>query len=308
MDEYRNIMVMGAGGVGGYLGGRLAQHTSARLTFIARGAHLAAMRKEGLHIKSVEGDAVLQVTALQDPAGTENTPDLILFTVKSYDTQVAIEAIAPVVDEHTQIVTVQNGIENYPALVRAFGRERVIQGFCKIGAGIDAPGVIRHKALGEITVGEQGGATSPRLERMRRLFGEADIPVHITSEIDRKVWLKFSWNCIFNMVTAVADVTVEKLFEDDDTERLCYDIFEELREVAVKEGVPLTAADGRNLIEPARELEGFTTSTYQDRQKGKKLEYEAFTGAIVRLARKHQVEVPCNHTLYGMLKLVDCCS
>jgi len=304
MNKYRNLMVMGAGAVGGYFGGRIAERTSSNVTMIVRGAHLQAMQEQGLQIKSVDGDSEIQLDAFKNPAEALS-PDLILFTVKSFDTPEAIMKITPVVGEETQVLTIQNGIENYAQLADTFGQERVIQGFCKIGAGIVEPGVIEHKAFGEITVGEMDGTESPRMHALKGLFEEAEIPLHITSEIVRKVWLKFAWNCVFNMITAVANVTVEKLFEHKETEALCYRVFNEIRAIAAAEGVQITDKDEQNIIEPARLLKGFTTSTYQDRQRGKKLEYEAFTGAIVRLAGKHDLEVPHNKTLYALLKLVD---
>lgn len=304
MKNYKQVLVMGAGAVGGYFGGRVAEKTSASVTFIARGPHLQTMQQHGLQLNSVDGNARVDVNAFEHPP--ENPlPDLILCTVKSFDTEDAIRTIRPVVTDHTQILTIQNGIENYPKLTSAFGRERVIKGFCKIGAGIAEPGVINHKAFGKITVGEKDGSTTDRLEKLKSLFEDADIPLHITREIDRKVWLKFAWNGVFNMLTAAAGVTVEKLFEHEETEQLCYHIFNEIQQVAEKEGILLCEADAKEIIEPARNLEGFTTSTYQDRQKGKKMEYEAFTGAIVRLAKKYDVHIPYNEMLYGMLKLID---
>lgn len=295
---------MGAGGVGGYFGGRIAQHTLLKVTLIARGKHLKAIQKNGLKIKSNEGNTIVNVDAFENPTEAPQA-DLILFTVKSFDTPEAIDTIKPVMTDTTQILTIQNGIENYPQLVKSFGSENVIQGFCKIGAGIASPGVVEHKAFGEITVGEQDGTVSTRVEKFKALCKEAQIPLHISSEIERRVWLKFAWNGVFNMVTAVANVTVDKLFEKDETVALCYAIFDEIRTIAAKEGVSITQKDGQNIIESARTLKGFTTSTYQDRQKGKKLEYEAFTGAIVRLARKHQIAVPYNKALYALLKLID---
>lgn len=297
-------MVMGAGAVGGYFGGRLAEKNTAVVTLIARGDHLKAIRKEGLIIQSDGGQTTIRTDAFEDPAHAAR-PDLILFTVKSYDTDAAIEQVAPMVTENTQILTLQNGIENYPKLVQAFGEERVIQGFCKIGAGILKPGTIVHKAFGEVTAGEQDGKVTPRTDALKRLFESADIPINISKDIQRDVWLKFSWNTLLNMVTAAGNVTVEKIFEQRESEELCYRLFEEVRDVASSEGVILSAEDGKKIIESAKSLTGFETSTYQDRQKGKKMEYEAFTGAIVRLAKEHGLQVPYNEALYAILKLVE---
>ncbi|MDZ7716851.1 MAG: ketopantoate reductase family protein [Balneolaceae bacterium] len=300
----KQVMVMGAGAVGGYFGGRLAERTDVDVSFIARGPHLEALQKEGLLIKSEQGTSRINIQAFRNPTHAPAV-DLILFTVKSYDTAEAIEQIAPVVSEHTQILTIQNGIENYPQLVEAFGAERVIQGFCKIGAGVSRPGVIAHKAFGEITAGEQDGSESERVKVIEALFGQAKVPIHISSQITKDVWLKFTWNCLLNMVTAAGNVTVDQIFHHKESEQLCYKLFDELQQVAAKEGIELLDKEGEAIIESSKKLKGFETSTYQDRQKGKPMEYEAFTGAVVRLAEKHNIDIPHHQTLYALLKLID---
>ncbi|MDX1639624.1 MAG: ketopantoate reductase C-terminal domain-containing protein, partial [Balneolaceae bacterium] len=196
------------------------------------------------------------------------------------------------------------GIENYGKLVQAFGRDRVIEGFCRIGAAVIEPGVIEHKSMGSVVVGEWDGSKSDRLEGVRGLFTGTGIRFSISDDIRHDVWVKFTWNCIFNMVTALGEVTVDRLFADPHSERLCYELFDEIRLLAEQEGVILDEKDRANIIDGARGLKGFTTSTYNDRQKGRKLEFEAFTGALARLAEKHRVPIPRNRTLYALLRLV----
>lgn len=290
--------------MGGYFGGCIAERTTADVTLIARGAHLEAIKRNGLLIRSGDQERRIKVDAYEDPENAEK-PDLIFFTVKSYDTDEAINQIRPAVTEATQILTLQNGIENFPKLVDAYGSDRVIQGFCKIGAGVPEPGVVVHKAFGSITIGEQDGAVTGRIKDVESLLKRAEVPVSISNEIKREVWLKFSWNCILNMVTATANVTVDKIFEHEEGEQLCYQLYHEIMLIAEKEGVELKPEDGEKIINSSKKLTGFETSTYQDRQKGKKMEYEAFTGAIVRLADKHGLDVPHNETLYALLKLID---
>ncbi|MFH5831354.1 ketopantoate reductase family protein [Halalkalibaculum sp. DA3122] len=301
--EYKKIMVMGAGAVGAYFGARIQQSSNAEVAFIARGAHLEAIQTHGIRVESPEGDARVKVDAFESPTEA-GTPDLVLFTVKSYDTEAAIEDLKPVVSEHTQILTIQNGIENYEKLRQAFGSDRVIQGFCRIGASITEPGVIRHISLGSVVVGEPDGSRTDRLQALEGLFENTHIQFTISDDIWHEVWVKFTWNSIFNMMTAVGEVTVDKLFVEPESEQLCYNLFDEIRQVAKREGIELNEQDRERIIEQSRALEGFTTSTYNDRKSGKKLEYEAFTGAIVRLAQKHEVAVPCNQTMYAFLKLI----
>ena len=304
MGDFQHIIIMGAGAVGGYFGGCIAERTGTKVVLIARGAHLEAIKKKGLKIRSGDQERRIKVEAYEDPENAEK-PDLILFTVKSYDTEEAIKQIQPAVTEDTQILTLQNGIENYSKLADAFGTDRVIQGFCKIGAGVPEPGVVEHRAFGSVTIGEQDGAVTGRIKDVESLLKRAEVPVSISNEIKREVWLKFSWNCILNMVTATANVTVDKIFEHEEGEQLCYQLFNEIMLIAQREGVELSQEDGEKIIESSKKLTGFETSTYQDRQKGKKMEYEAFTGALVRLAEKHDLTAPHNETLYALLELID---
>lgn len=299
-----HILVMGAGAVGGYFGGRIAERTDHRVTFIARGKHLEAMKTRGLEIRSPDGNATVTPRVRSEP-GQAEPPDYILFTVKSFDTLKAIEQIRPVVAEQTQILTLQNGIENYPKLIGAIGEDRVIQGLCKIGAGIPEPGIIEHSAMGKIIFGETDGTETRRIARLKELFDQAEIPGIISADIHHDVWVKFAWNCVFNMLTACAGITIDRLFEKPETEALCHTIFGEVRKIAEKKDIRLTKKDEERVIESAKKLEGFVTSTLQDRRKGKKLEYDAFTGAMIRLAVKHDVAIPHIATLHGLLRAID---
>lgn len=301
---YDTILVMGAGGVGGYFGGRIAERTGRNVIFIARGPHLKTIQEEGLKILSPEGDVQFPVTAFENPRRAP-VPDLVLFTVKSYDTQGAIEQIRPIVTGDTQILTIQNGIENYDKLVEAFGTKRVIRGFCQIGVGIKEPGVIEHHSFEIITAGEEDGSVSGRLRALKKLFEDAKIEIEISRDIHKEIWMKFSWNSIFNIVTAIAEVTVDEIFQHPEARDLCRSLFSEIRQIAEKEGVTLTREDERMVIDRSGRLENFITSTYRDRMKGKKMEYDAFTGAILRYGEKHGIRVPYNETLYGLLKLID---
>ena len=300
-----NLVVMGAGAVGGYFGAMVDRHTSTQVYYIARGAHLEAMLLHGLRVNSERESFKLQVTASDDPRSVE-AADMILLGVKSYDTPQAIAQLKPIVEGQTQILTLQNGIENYRKLVDAFGPDRVIQGFCRIGASVPAPGTIAHSTMGTITIGNPvNGMIQDRHKKVRELFDSAGIQCRFSEDIEHDIWVKFAWNCIFNMLTTVAFVKVDDLFETEEAESLCYKLFDEIKRVARAEEVELTDDDRDQIIDGARELTDFKTSTYQDREKGKTLEFEAFTGAVTRLAQQHDIEVPHHDTLYALLKLID---
>lgn len=299
------IIVMGAGAVGGYFGGRLAQAENTDVFFVARGEHLKALQTNGLQIKSVFGDFDLRIEASDSLNDFQDTADIILFTVKSYDTDAVIDLIRPKVGEQTQVLTIQNGLENYYKLAKEFGKNRVIQGVCRIGAMIEEPGVIRHTSMGSIIIGEPDGSESERLKLIKNLFDQVDVKCIISGDIERDSWVKFIWNGVFNMITGAAGVTLDKVFEYESSLKLSHEIFREIALLASKYNVHFTDEDYEQIVENVRKLGAFKTSTYQDRIKGKRLEYEAFTGAILRMGREKDVQLPYNEALYGLLSLID---
>lgn len=297
------ILVMGAGAVGGYFGGRLYEKTGTNTFLIARGSHLDQIRENGLQIVSVDGDAKLKIPASIDPADAP-PPDLVLFTVKSYDTDQAIRQIGPIIDEKTTILTLQNGIENFEKLQKRFG-DQVLQGLCQIGAGIEKPGVIRHKAFGHIVFGEQDGSQTQRTQEIADLLIQAEISCEISEDIKRDVWLKFAWNIVFNGLTAALDVTTDRLFESSESEDYLMRLFEEFQAVAKAEEVEITSGDIEKILEKSRDLGSFVTSTLRDRRQGKPLEYDGLTGALLRKADEHSIELPLFQTLHEMLRIAD---
>ncbi len=301
----KRIIVMGAGAVGGYFGGRLASSENTAVFFVARGEHLKAIQTRGLQVKSVFGDFKIKINASDTLNDFQETADIILFTVKSYDTDTAIELIRPKIGEHTQVLTIQNGLENYYKLEKAFGKHRVIRGVCRIGAMIEEPGVIRHTSMGSVIVGESDGSESERVKLIKDLFDRVDVNCKISGDIERDSWVKFIWNSVFNMITGAAGVTLDKIFKQESSQKLSHEIFIEIALLASKYNVYFSDKDYEQILENVRKLGAFKTSTYQDRMNGKRLEYEAFTGAILRMGREKDVQLPYNEALYGLLSLMD---
>jgi len=302
--KYR-IIVMGAGAVGGYFGGRLHSDSHNEVLFIARGMHLHALQTNGLNIRSISDDYKSSVRAVDNLDNYSGYADLILFTVKSYDTDEAIEMIRPVVGQDTQILSIQNGIENYFKLAKIFGEDHIIRGFCRIGAMVAEPGVISHSSMGGITIGENNGSKSDRLIELCRHFDDVNVTCTISENIEKEVWIKFAWNSVFNMLTGLIGVTLDKIFRNTESEKLCRSLFDEISLLAGKYGITFSEQDTYEIIDKSRNLGAFKTSTYQDRVRGKKLEYETFTGTIVRMAHEKNVSLPYNETLYGLFKLMD---
>ena len=295
---------MGAGAVGGTFGTLLAKVKTNTVFFIARGKHLEAIKRNGLSVQSRKENFTIKVNVSDNPNDFESKPDLILLTVKSFDTDSAIEQLKPIVFRKTQILSLQNGIENYPKLVNAFGEKRVVRGFCGMNAEVLQPGVI-HGGQGYIFIGENIGEISARIQWLKSLFETSNIQCTVSQDIHQDVWRKFAWNCIFNIVSATTQLTVGKIVDDPEKIQLCKDIFKEIQQVAKFQGVVLGADKKKLIFEIARNSGDIKPSTLQDRLKGKRMEHDAFTGALIRLADKYKIQIPINRDLYNQLEQLE---
>lgn len=301
---HQNIMVMGAGGVGGYFGGKLSGNDNLDVSFVARGEHLRMIQERGLIVKSVEGDFTVSVPASDHPSDLP-APDLILFTVKSYDTEKAIEQIRTVVSPSTQILPLQNGIENLPKLESAFSKDRVIPAICRIGVRIEKPGVLSHTHPGSLWIGERDGNPSGRLKKVQELFSDVGVSCRISAGIEREMWRKFAWNAIFNMLTAAENQTTDFFYNEGEPVDQLWKLAEELQLIAEAEKSGLSWKDLKDVIWETRNNGAFVTSTLHDRRRGKQLEYDAFTGALLRLGEKHDIRLPEYLKLHRKLKKVN---
>ena len=196
------IVMFGAGGVGGYFGGRLAQ-AGCDVSFVARGAHLEAIQRDGLRILSPKGDAhITSVRASADPAAL-GVADVVFLTVKMYDVNTAAAALGPLLGAGTMVVTLQNGVEATDMLAAHVGRAHTAGGVAYVAAVIDAPGVIRHTALDALIVGELDGAMSPRLVALRDAASTAGFAFTASPHIQVDQWSKFARLSVFSGMTCV---------------------------------------------------------------------------------------------------------
>ena len=295
---------MGAGAVGGTFGALLEKEKNNTVFFTARGQHLEAVKRNGLSVQSGKEKFTIKVNVSDNPGDFKSKPDLILLTVKSFDTDSAIEQLKPVVFRKTQILSLQNGIENYPKLVNAFGEKRVVRGFCGMNAEVLQPGVIQG-GPGYIFVGENIGEVSARIQWLKSLFETSNIQCTVSQDIHQDVWRKFAWNCIFNIVSATTQLTVGKIVDDPEKIQFCKDIFKEISQVAKSQDVVLGADKEKLIFDIAGDSGDIKPSTLQDRLKGKRMEYDAFTGALIRLADKHKIHIPINRALYNQLEQLE---
>ena len=298
------VLVMGAGAIGAYFGARLHQ-AGEDVTFCARGENLRALKDRGLRIESFRGDFDALVRATDDPS--EFGPyDLILFCVKVYDTDRAAEAIAECLAPGGAILTLQNGVEAEARLAEFFGADAVMGGNARVGVELVAPGKVLHLSTGVIEFGELHGRETPRARKIAETFQRAGILGELVSDFTTFRWSKLLWNSAFNTVTTLTRRKVGEVLEDSDGMGLVRSLMNETLAVAIAEGARLGPDRIESLLEHSRKnLRALKTSTLQDFERGKRLEYDALSGAVIRAARRHGMAVPATEAVYTMLKLLD---
>ncbi|MBI3325709.1 MAG: 2-dehydropantoate 2-reductase [Nitrospinae bacterium] len=298
-----HVAVMGTGGTGGFFGGLLAR-AGEKVTCIARGAHLEAIRARGLTVKSrLAGNFTLPVKATDDPREV-GPVELILFCVKTYDTDTAVEQIRPLVDQDTVILSVQNGIDNAERIARVVGSKPVIGAVAHVFSAVEAPGVIAQTAgPGRILFGELAGGTSPRTERLLSTFQGAGMAAELSPDIRVTLWEKFLFICGNGGVTALSRLPIGVIRACPETSALLRGVLEEVEAVARASGIALPVGCVDQVLAFNASLEpGARASLYHDLAAGRRLELEALNGTVVRLGREYGIPTPFNFAIYAALK------
>jgi 2-dehydropantoate 2-reductase len=297
------IAVVGAGGTGGYFGGLLAR-AGQDVAFIARGAHLEALRAQGLTVESrLAGTFTVPVQATDDP--NEVAPvDLILFCVKTYDTDTAAESIRPLIRPETMLLSLQNGIDNEERIARVTGHASGIGAVAYVTSTIKAPAVVAQTSgPGKIIFGELSGGESSRTEQLRDVLQRAGIAVELHPDIRVVLWQKFLFICAFSGVTAVTRLPIGAVLADPVTHALFRGTLEEVEAVVRAGGIDLPADCVEQAMATAAAAEPSAHgSLYHDLAGGRRLELESLNGEVVRRGREHDVETPLNFTIYAALR------
>jgi 2-dehydropantoate 2-reductase len=296
------VAVFGAGAVGGYLGLRLAQG-GADVSFIARGAHLEAMRARGLTLITPEGDrSTVAVRATDDPAEV-GPVDVVLFLVKSYDTEEAAGRLSPLIGEGTGVVSLQNGIDNEERIAAAVGREHVLGGAAYILAAIEAPGVVRSNRA-RIVVGElEAGPPSDRVQRLVEVALAAGIDAVAADDVRRVKWEKYVLLVAFSAVTAATQLTVGDIRGSEAASAMMRSIMAEAWSIGRALGVPLAddhVERAHALVLAQADNEG--SSLRHDLLTGHRMELEALQGTLRRLGLETGVPTPWTDAAYAILQ------
>jgi 2-dehydropantoate 2-reductase len=296
------IAVFGAGGVGGYLAGRLAGAGTADVHLLARGRHLDALRRGGLRVRSVFGDLHVDLPATDDPSDI-GPVDVVVFTVKAIDTAGAAAQLGPLLGDGTAVITFQNGIDNPDVIAATIGSGHALGGVALIFSTIQEPGVIDHTGgPTRFIVGELDGSRSGRAERFVAACAAAGVEAEVTGDIRAAMWRKFAFICAQSGMTAATRLPVGRLREDPATWGMFRRLVEEVCAVAAAEGVELPEATAETIVGLAEGLDADAySSLHHDLTHGKPLELDTLNGTVVRLGHAHGVPVPMNEAIHALL-------
>ncbi|CAM5185800.1 2-dehydropantoate 2-reductase OS=Castellaniella defragrans OX=75697 GN=HNR28_003416 PE=3 SV=1 [Castellaniella defragrans] len=299
------IAVIGAGGVGGYFGALLARSGS-DVTFIARGAHLDALRQHGLRIENTMGEDVhlSSVQATDDPA-TVGPVDLVFFTVKLPDSESAASTLHPLFGPETCIVSFQNSVGKDDLLRREFGDAAVMGGVAYISAFIARPGVIHHVgAPHKLVFGEFDGSRSPRAVALLEACEKAGFDAELTEDIRRRIWEKFVLLVGISGATTAMRKSIGPIRDNPLTRQFLLDLMQETAAVGRALGVALPKDYAQSRLEFTHNFPpDMTASMYQDLARGKPLEVMWLSGAVVDLGAQAGVDTPANRAVRDILVL-----
>jgi 2-dehydropantoate 2-reductase len=297
------IAVVGTGGVGGGYGAALAK-AGADVTFIARGAHLAAMQTHGLKIQGDRGETHLVPTRATDDPATIGTVDIVLFCVKLWDVESAGERIKPMVGPSTAVIPLQNGIDAADRLIPILGRNAVMGGVAQISASIKGPGLIQQVgSFMRMIFGELDGTRSRRSEDFLALCLKAGFDATLSDQILTDLWMKFILLATNASMTAASRLPMGRLRDDPDIRPIFMAAYQEIIDVGRAKGIPLPAdALERIIAFNAHVPPAMKASMAIDLDRGNRLELPWLGGKVVEFGRQLGVPTPTHDTLYAMLK------
>ncbi|SNR76172.1 ketopantoate reductase family protein [Desulfurobacterium atlanticum] len=299
--------VVGVGGVGGFYGGMLAKG-GFETVFVTKQRYLSVFKDKGLTVESYKhGKFTVKESGkvvFTDSYDVLKDCDVVLLCVKSYDTESVVQELSKVNGDFA-VVSVQNGIENEEIIGRYLGDDRVIGATAFIGSYLKEPGVIVHEAAGLLEIGEIDGKISDRIKHIAADMEKAGIDVRISKDINYTLWKKLLWNVAFNPYSVVTGVTVGQMLEFEYTRSILKNLMLECKKVAAAYGISLKDSTIEGYLKSSSDLREYKTSMLLDFERGKPIEIEGITGALIRKAKRKGMKIPYNECVYGTVKFFD---
>ena len=299
------IVMMGSGGVGGFFGGRLAK-AGCDVRFVARGRHLEALRREGLTIENEpQGNIhVPDVRATDDPASV-GPADLVIISVKLWDTEDAARQVAPIVGRDTAVLSLQNGVVKDEILRRFFPPEQVMGGVCYVASYISRPGVIHQTGtMQRIVVGEHDGRETPRARELHAALAASGVKAELSADVRRAIWEKFVFLAALSGATTATRRPLGDIRSNPRTRAFFHDLMREVVAVGRAHGVSLPEDYADDRLAFADTLpHDMTSSMHHDLERGNRIEVEWLAGAVVQLGAARGVPTPANRAVWDILVL-----
>ncbi len=298
------VAVMGAGAVGCYFGAMLAR-AGATVRLIGRPAMVEAVSRDGLQFEGVEFNGRVALSATADPAGVAGA-ELVLFCVKSADTETAAQAMAPHLSPRAVVLDLQNGVDNFER-IRAYVKNAVVPAVVYVGAEIPAPGVLHHNGRGDLVIGETGSRKSgvPLAEIANWLIG-AKVPTRVSDNIEGELWWKLTLNCAYNAVSALGQSRYGPMMAMPPTRQVMSDAVREIIVLAEAKGVRIAMPDPVEAVLRFGDLMPNTmSSTAQDMERRRPTEIDYLNGYVVRECDALGLPAPVNRTLHALVKLKE---
>jgi|HubBroStandDraft_5_1064220.scaffolds.fasta_scaffold86984_2 2-dehydropantoate 2-reductase len=298
------IAVLGAGGVGGYFGAKLAT-AGHDVTFVARGKHLDAMRRNGLRVVSPLGDITVQAPKAVDDVAKLDEVDLVLIAVKLWDTERAAESLKSVVAKDTAVLSFQNGVHKDEILARYLPKESILGGVCYIAAVISEPGVVTHSgSMQKLTFGEYDGRRSERVETFHAACQDAGITAEISNDIRRAIWEKFVFLVGLSGTTASIRKEIGPIRDNPRTRAFLLDVMREAVAVGRAKGVDLPPDFAEDRLAFCDTIPAtMTSSMHHDLGRGNRLELPWLSGGVAGFGHELGIPTPKNDAIVDILEL-----
>jgi len=297
-----NILIYGTGGVGGYFGARLAQAGN-NVTFIARGKHLEVIQKNGLLLKSIKGNFLVNPVSATSNISEVKEIDLVLICTKTWQLKESAEIIKPILNEDTMVISLLNGCENQDVLCSVLDKNNVLGGLCKVVSYIEKPGVINHVAYEPtIVFGELNNEKTKRAVHLESILVGAGIKTQLAEDIHKEIWTKYLYITTVSALGALTRATHGEMTSSPEIKKMMWQTAEEIFAVAIAKGVNLQDDIIEKQFEIIESLPYETTASLQrDIMDGRPSELEAQNGTIVRLGKELGIETTMNNYIYQCL-------